>query len=360
MKIAIIFPKDSESLFDSASSKTFGGASVQMLGIANELSLYLEHNIYCLISSVNNKNTENVKKLNLVEVFSNDDNYFKKILNFNKSIKKIKPAAIIQHGLTFFSVLLSIYSKLLGIKFVFMFAHDREVNGIYQTSGRRCYIFRLLLKFSYSLITQNEFQKNTLWSKYKKNSELIYNGFLIPKKLDLESIEGREDILWVARCDKVKRPELFIKLAQNNPNKKFVMICPETEVNLFNKVKNLASKVDNLQFLDFVPLSEINDYFKKAKLFINTSTEEGFPQTFIQSAMWGVPIISLKVDPDYIISKNKLGIVCEDNLKIVEESLDYLFNQKIIYNNFSNNIYNYAEKNHNIKNTVNKILESLS
>lgn len=360
MKIVVIFPKDSESLFDSKSKKTFGGASVQMLGIANELSEYKEHNTYCFVSSLKNKDTNNVSKLNLIEMFDNNWNILKKILNFNKKIKEIRPNVIIQHGLTLFSVLLAVYSKIFGIKFVFMFANDREVNGRYQTSNKKCYIFRLLLKFSYLLISQNEFQKNILLSKYRTNSELIYNGFSIPEKLDLDFIKERKNILWVARCDKVKRPELFIELAKNNPTRKFIMICPKTEDFLFNKIKNLADKVSNLEFLDFVSFLDINNYFKNAKLFINTSTEEGFPQTFIQSAMWGVPIISLKVDPDYVISKNKIGLVCEDDASRLQDSLDYFFAQKDDYYTFSKNIYNYAENNHNIKNTVNKILRSFN
>ena len=43
----------------------------------------------------------------------------------------------------------------------------------------------------------------------------------------------------------------------------------------------------------------------KSKILINTSSFEGFPNTFVQAWANGVPVISLKVDPDNIIKKKK-------------------------------------------------------
>ena len=72
---------------------------------------------------------------------------------------------------------------------------------------------------------------------------------------------------------------------------------------LFAEAAKEAEKLPNVTFLGTVPPIEMEGWFKKKKLFMNTSIREGFPNTFLQAWMNRVPVVSLNIDPDGIIEK---------------------------------------------------------
>jgi glycosyltransferase involved in cell wall biosynthesis len=228
-----------------------------------------------------------------------------------------------------------------------MFAHDIEVEGRYQSSRKHCSLFKLLLSNAELLITQNTFQQDTLLKLHKKETVLISNGYPI---LATSSSIKKEIILWVSRCDNWKNPEIFIELAKRNPNFSFIMICPPAgDKTYFFRIKEKAKKINNLKFLDFVSIHEIDSYFQKAKVFVNTSESEGFPNTFLQAAASGTPIVSLNVDPNNFITENNCGAVCYKNTDFFLSEFSHFFSQSI---SCANNIFNYALKHLNIKEKV--------
>jgi len=62
MKISIIFPKDSEAIFNTGSTRTFGGATVQMYLFAKEL------NNVELKNKFSKKNLKDVKNFGLSNI----------------------------------------------------------------------------------------------------------------------------------------------------------------------------------------------------------------------------------------------------------------------------------------------------
>lgn len=358
MKIFIIFPKDSEALFNKNSNRTFGGASVQMYNIAKELYKYTDITTYSIIPEYSTIDFDDSSKFNLIKLYNENDNSLIKLYKFLLYAIKIKPDVIIQHGLMNQSCVLAFICWLLKIKFVFMFAHDVEVKGLRQSDQSKIRLFILLRKFAHTLITQNKYQKETLFKKYKCQSTIIYNGFEIKK---LEKTKHKKSyILWVARCDSWKQPELFIQLAVNNHGLKFCMVCPKSQdENFFNNIKQQALKVKNLTFIDFVPYNQIDELFEKAILFVNTSLYEGFPQTFIQATMNAVPVLTLYVNPENFLDLYKCGYCCYGNMKLLSKKIQELCSDRRKYKDFSNNAYKYAIENHNIEINVKKIINLL-
>lgn len=351
-KIAIIFPKDSEAMFNKQSTKTFGGASVQMYLLAKELLHHDNLITYSFILDYDKINFVDSEDFNLIKTYKNEDNLITKLLKFKKQIDKIKPDVIIQQGLSPLSPLLAKYCNLNKIKFIFTFASDVESRGEYQGSRKKCRLFKMLLDSSFLLITQNNYQRNNLLQIYNKKSKIIYPSMVIPKIKEVKN-KKRSDVLWVSRCERLKKAEIFIKLANNNPSLKFVMICPPSnDLTYYKDVNAIAKKSKNIKFIRFASFQKIDSYFKDAKVFVNTSEYEGFPNTFIQSVKFGIPIISLNVNPDKFITKYNCGYVCHNDYLRLNKNLQILLGNKKKYALLSSNAFVYAKNKHNlIKNT---------
>lgn len=354
-KVMIIFPKDSEAMFNPESKRTFGGASVQMYLFSKELKKIQNLDVFSMTCDYENINFKEDNSFKLVRNFKESDNFLTKIIKTHKTISKIKPDIIIQQGLTNESCLMALYCFIIKIKFVFIFAHDVEVQKKFQSSGKRCHLFNLLMKYSSMLIVQNKFQHDLLKMKfttYMKKVLLLYNGFPFKKQRKKKG----KSILWVARSDKWKRPELFIKLASFHPKIKFTMICSNSgDDGFYQDLINISKNLENIEFIQFMPFNKIDKYFKKAFLFVNTSDHEGYPQTYIQALMNSVPIFSLNVNPDDFITSYNCGKVFHGDFNSMSEEINKIFKNLKLYNKLSDNAYNYFLTNHNIRLNVSKL-----
>lgn len=357
MKIFIIFPKDSEALFNKNSSRTFGGASVQMYNIAKELNKYKDIQTFSIIPTYDKIDFDDYDKFNLVKLYNEKDSGIVKFYKFIKYTIISKPEVIIQHGLMTESCILAFICWILKIKFIFMFAHDVEVKGLRQADQSRVLLFFFLRNFAHTIITQNKYQQDTLLHDYKCKSIIIYNGFEIKKQ---NKEQNKKYILWVARCDSWKQPEVFLQLARNNPDQQFCMICPKSQdESLFNNIKKQALIIKNVTFIDFVPYSEIDELFKHALLFVNTSLYEGFPQTFIQATMNRVPIVTFHVNPEDFLDKFHCGYCCNGDIELFNKKIRELIGDTKKYKILSYNAYKYAIENHNVELNVKKIISLL-
>ena len=88
----------------------------------------------------------------------------------------------------------------------------------------------------------------------------------------------------------------------------------------FAEAAKEAEKLPNVTFLGTVPPVEMERCFQKTKLFLNTSIREGFSNTFLQAWINGVLVVSLNIDPDKIIEKNRLGYVVNKKGSLKDQS----------------------------------------
>ena len=283
-------------------------------------------------------------------------NYLRYVLFFFLNLIRIKPDIVIQRAASVSSGLCALYCKIFKKTFIYSIAHKVDVNGDAEKNliGK---VFKFGIDNATYIVAQNQDQIFDL-QHYKRrkfdNIEVIKNGY----ELTNQKKKNKKFILWVARSDNWKRPELYLKLAQRFPQEKFVMICSQGKDRLlWDKIYTSSKKIKNLTFLQFVPFVEIDRFFRDATVFVNTSEYEGFPNTFIQALKNKVPILSLKTNPDNFISQYKCGFHCDDDFEKLAYSLNELLSNHELYDTYSNNGFEYVKNHHDIKKLSKKWIE---
>lgn len=113
---------------------------------------------------------------------------------------------------------------------------------------------------------------------YKWGYFISPNNEKLDKLLEIKNKNKIIKIIWVARFIKWKHPEIVIKLAKNlkNKNIKFKIEMLGTG-KLIDKIKEevINNKLDDvINIVGKVPSDKVNNYMKKANIFIGTSSKE--------------------------------------------------------------------------------------
>ena len=359
-KIAIIFPKDSIGFFLTKSSDSFGGATVQLHQIASEMHS-LKCDLLCLIPNSSELSERLHVSYPFIEPYKKQSFFIVKIFGVLRVIKQNSPDFVLQRGLTFSSILFSLFSKMFGIKFVFMFAHDIETKGYYQNSRRKAWFFRLMLESSYRLICQSDVQRMNIPPKYLEKVFIVKKGIKVDKT-DYSRKNKVYDASWIGRCEKWKNPNNFISIAKSNPNMKFLMVCSKigSELKFFESIKEQSLKVSNLDFFETAPNSQIKKFLSMSKTLCITSDMEGdWPMTVLEASSLGLPIISLYFDNDDFLEKHNGGYFCKGSLEILNEKLKKLIKSQKDYDNKSKASRHYALQNYDLRKNVTLLLDAL-
>ncbi len=142
----------------------------------------------------------------------------------------------------------------------------------------------------------------------------MYRNLILPRAFPNQGMK-EVDFLWVSRCQPVKRPHLFLDLVEKLPEHSFEMICPREDVGLWESVATRAAVMRNLRFIEKVPYHEIQSHYDAARVFVNTSEWEGWPNSFIQAGLGRTALLSLVVNPDGIFERFGLGCLASGNFE---------------------------------------------
>jgi len=241
-------------------------------------------------------------------------------------------------------------------KFILGMASDKDlITKLSKFLSIQNISFLIGLKFAHCVISQNRKQQNFLKKNFKIESIQINNMCHIPTE---EPVTNKSNVLWVGTIKpEWKRPELFLKLAESIPEVHFQMIGgpayggPQSYFEFYEQIREKAHEITNLDFIGVVPYNKIDKYFESALIFVNTSSMEGFPNTFIQAWIKSVPVASLSVDPDEVICENNLGFHSKTFDQLVID-VNLLLDNSYLRGIFGNNARLYAEQEFDIKKII--------
>ncbi len=242
----------------------------------------------------------------------------------------------------------ALFAKFHGKQAVHRIAHDMgcdpKTNPIKYWRDRKLYEYGL--RHSGSVLAQTEWQKDALLKNYAVHSKIAYMLVDAAGRVPPYAERGLP-VLWVNNLRPFKRPDLMLELAASLPEYEIHMIGGPVAGHgeLFAKSKQQAEHLPHLKFLGNVPYHDVNDSYQNAKVFVNTSDTEGFPNSYLQAWVRGTPVVSF-FDPDGLIAKEGLGFTVK-TLPEMLEAVKLLLNDAVAWQIISERCLTYMAREYN-------------
>lgn len=225
-----------------------------------------------------------------------------------KILREERPDYVFLLGWTTWLFILDLLKPFFGYKLGFICGLDTEVNGGFRRENPvRGFFFEYAMRNCDFRFAMTEDQRRLFRAAGLTCG--LYRNLILPRT-GFPPDHKQIDLLWVSRCQPIKRPHLFLDLVQRLPDARCRMVCPREDVALWNAVRERAVGIPNLEFIERVPYHEIQSVYDAAKIFVNTSEWEGWPNSFIQSGLGGTALLSLDVNPDGLFETYNLGRFC--------------------------------------------------
>lgn len=303
-------------ILDESQTRTSGGAELQVALLAKQLAL-LGHDVTIAAGdtgqpdsfSLANVRIRNAGKFHTGRLFE----MLRAIPRVLTVIREERPEWVVVMGWTAWLFVLWLGRPLLGYKLDFICALDSEINGAFRRENP---IFGNLFEFAVRRCdARHAITRDQLECYNRRGMKATLYRYLVFAPKVHSCSQKKVDFLWVSRCHAIKRPYLFLELAKALPNCRFQMICPGEDRDLWNDVSRRTSEIPNLEFIESVPYHEIQRYYDEARIFVNTSEWEGWPNSFIQAGLGRTALLSLDVNPDGIFEKFGLGFFAAGDME---------------------------------------------
>ncbi len=326
------------------------GGQTRIYNLAKGFALLPEYEVFCITGDFGQE--DYIKKDGVTLIKAPIDNPLA-LIRVSLKIKRLNPDVLIDFCASPRLFIYYLLKKSTGLKYVFSTGHDIDVNGDYKKVENYLYYFFYItgLKRADKVVSQVPHHKTLLLEKYTINSDLILSPYLKIKKAEKPS---PSIILWVGRAAHYKRPELFVQLAECFPLEKFVMICNKSSYDngFMVSIEDGKNLPNNLEFHEYVSYPDMASYYNKAKFLVNTSDNEGFPNTFIEAAVTQTPILSLNSDPNNILTEHGAGYICGGSTEILHKRCKQMLQNSEKTQKAGRNAFNYAFKYHRLDRAV--------
>jgi len=225
----------------------------------------------------------------------------------HRVLKEERPDFVVVYGWTALLYALARWRAVVPFKLVFVCALDAEIDGEFRRMNPvRGYFFHRGMELADVRLSITAGQAADF---ARRGMQCEVTRLLLREIGPVAPSEKSVDLLWVARCEDVKRPGLFLDLAEAFPRVRCRMVCAPHDTGLFAATTERAARLSNVDFIEGVPYREIQGEFDRARIFVNTSSHEGVPNTFIHAGLGHTAIASLGIDPDRMFDRFRAGVM---------------------------------------------------
>lgn len=199
-----------------------------------------------------------------------------------------------------------------GKRFVFRAASDADcmpdaLISLGRWQMRDKWLYEHGLRRAAAVLVQTRHQQELMRGNYGIASSIA--GLAIEPGRSERAFGDRDiDALWVSNMRRVKRPDVLLNVADQLPRVSFHMVGGTVSgaEPFFATVQAQAAGRSNVTFHGAVPYREVSAFYSRARVFVNTSDVEGFPNTYLQAWASGTPVVAF-FDPDGVIAREGLG-----------------------------------------------------
>jgi glycosyltransferase involved in cell wall biosynthesis len=248
-----------------------------------------------------------------------------------RRLRDIDPCLIYQRVAGAYTGVCAFYSRRRSVPLLFHVAHDTDVMPRHLDQSRNFLRVGLEkwavaygIRHSTRIVVQTRHQAELLQSNYGRTPDAIVPNFHPPAAETIDK-SGPLSVVWIANLKPWKRPDVFVRLAQSFSERKdtrFIMVgAPAAASGKGGWQASLMRSIEatpNLTYLGHRSHAEVNELLARIHIFVNTSTEEGFPNTFIQAWLRDVAVVSLSVDPDQVLTRQQVGIAAQSEAGLTE------------------------------------------
>jgi glycosyltransferase involved in cell wall biosynthesis len=242
------------------------------------------------------------------------------VVRLYRALSRERPDIILQFVGTAHTGIAALYARRHGCKMIWRVTNDPSVEAVKASwLEPHLKLERLFLNFGIRnanlILAQTDYQRARLKETFPNAPVQVLPNFH-PAAPDCgRSGAVVKQVAWVANFKPLKNPGAFVRLARRFAHRsdiRFVMVGGTTESDWTKQQLQEIAATPNLEYRGAVSQSAVNTLLEHTDLLVNTSDYEGFSNTFIQAWMRRVPVVSLHVDPDRLLSRGGLGAVAGD------------------------------------------------
>lgn len=340
-------------LFDPSAKPLFGGAEIQLYLLASHLVKDSSFCVSFITAGMPPYTIKKIKGINVYKVipFDRGGYWGRKIIGACRLLFYLyrnQADVYVQRALGPETGLIAFFCWIRRKKFIYMIAHEWDVSGVFEKNmGIMGKIGIFGLKKATKRIAQNTHQQALCKKNYQRQSMLFPTVY--PLSLSQVAFRDRTYALWVGRAETWKQPEIFLKAVARFPDYSFMMIMPPgNDGTFYERRKQEVKKYANCQFFADKPFEKMDNYFQSARLFVNTSSVEGFPNTFIQAAKNGTPVLSWVVNPDHVLTRYDFGIDAHASMPKFLDSLNQMMTDENQFKKRAHNGRKYVQRYHDL------------
>jgi glycosyltransferase involved in cell wall biosynthesis len=251
------------------------------------------------------------------------------------TLNEVRPDVVYQRMKQGYTAVCAYYAQRAGIPMVFHAASDPDADGRWfrkqLSANTPLDLLEVVagnwgLRHAAHVIVQTKMQGALLQRSFgREPSAVIPNSQPLPRELPKKLAEGLR-VLWVSNIKEVKRPHLFLDLAEQFRHRDDIEFWMVGRPGCHRSIKPTMGAVRRstcIRYFGELPIERVNELMAQADVFVNTSSFEGFPNTFIQAWSRGAIVASLAVDVDGGLEARGIGY-CTGNMPRLAEVISRL------------------------------------